>query len=97
MGILVREIITGYFHQLNTHVIKVDLADEQLINGDRSKIKQVIRNLLSDAIKYPPGKSAVKTVSKIRGNLLEVSVCDSGSGISNAHQEKLNRVYTAYN
>ncbi|HEY61312.1 MAG TPA: GAF domain-containing sensor histidine kinase [Anaerolineae bacterium] len=68
-------------------------ADDLIIEGDRDKIKQVILNLLSNALKYnqPGGKILVQTKSK--GNFAELSITDTGPGIP---QEHLNYIFNKF-
>jgi len=66
---------------------------------DRRKIKQIVFNLLSNAVKFTPdGGSVYLRVHKITNkkmdassneNFLEISVSDTGIGISDADQKKL--------
>jgi len=62
------------------------------VNGDRGKIKQVLLNLMTNAIKYnrPDGKIFVKTrVSDDNHNMVEVAVEDTGYGISKENQKQM--------
>ena len=69
-------------------------GDYPLVN-DRAIINTVLRNLISNAIKYTPqyGKITV-SVKKTNDNMYQVSVKDSGMGISEADLEKLFRLDT---
>ncbi len=59
-------------------------VDERIgdFRGDERKIKQVLLNLLSNAIKFTPegGRVAVRAVPK--GDVIEISVVDTGVGIA---------------
>ena len=64
--------------------IKV-FADKEMING-------VIRNLVSNAIKFTPTGGSLTIKSRDLGNYHEVSVCDTGVGISEKDIEKLFKI-----
>jgi signal transduction histidine kinase len=61
--------------------LKPECADQVPVEGDRSRLKQVLVNLLDNAIKYTPtgGKVIVRTRSIVDRAVLEV--IDSGIGI----------------
>jgi heavy metal sensor kinase len=61
--------------------VSCDAAQPVLVDGDRSRLKQVVVNLLDNAIKYTPEKGRIQLrVAAVNGHaLLEVS--DSGIGI----------------
>jgi heavy metal sensor kinase len=61
--------------------VSCDAAQTVLVDGDRSRIKQVVVNLLDNAIKYTPEKGRIQLrVAAVDGHAtLEVS--DSGIGI----------------
>jgi heavy metal sensor kinase len=61
--------------------VSCDAAQPVLVDGDRSRLKQVVVNLLDNAIKYTPEKGRIQLrVATVDGNaMLEVS--DNGIGI----------------
>jgi signal transduction histidine kinase/ActR/RegA family two-component response regulator len=64
------------------HALAVDLPPEPVpVEGDRTRLIQVLVNLLNNSAKYtPPGGRITLTVSR-NGVSAEVSVRDNGSGI----------------
>ncbi|MBI5182584.1 MAG: GAF domain-containing sensor histidine kinase, partial [Nitrospirae bacterium] len=72
------------------YVLEIDgdiVADEQ-------KIRQVLLNLLSNAFKFTPDRGSVyvyarKAQDEAAGSFIEISVVDSGIGISEEDKEKL--------
>ena len=76
--------------------IKIDLPSKMLIYADNSMISTILRNLISNAIKFtiPGGEifiSAEKTLDEVT-----VSVSDTGIGISKVSIEKLFRIGENY-
>lgn len=59
------------------------------INVDKSRLKQVLINLCSNAIKYTPKGSATITTIIKDENMIEIKVTDTGLGMSAAAREKL--------
>ena len=57
------------------------------IRGDERKIKQVLLNLLSNAIKFTPDGGRIDVRARAQGNLLEISVSDTGVGIAPEDQQ----------
>jgi len=82
-------------------VVEVD-PDTGTIPVDHSRLRQVITNLLDNAIKYSPEHSAVsvamRRVPGQRGEHIEVTVSDHGPGIPVAQREavfqRFNRLHT---
>ncbi|WMW22565.1 PAS domain S-box protein [Methanolobus mangrovi] len=60
-----------------------------LINADRSKLKQVLYNIIGNAIKFSPENGKVQVDVSTKDNMLNVSIKDSGIGISRDDQVKL--------
>jgi two-component system, NtrC family, sensor kinase len=58
-----------------------------LIRGDERKVKQVLLNLLSNALKFTPEGGRIDVGASLREQAAEVSVADTGIGIAPADQE----------
>jgi signal transduction histidine kinase len=58
-----------------------------IIGGDERKVKQVLLNLLSNALKFTPGGGRIDVQAGLRDDLAEISVTDSGVGIAPEDQE----------
>jgi two-component system, cell cycle sensor histidine kinase PleC len=71
-------------YSLRRHVaLKVEIADYvKMVKLDAKRMKQVMTNLISNAIKYSPEKTEVKIICKNNGNFLEISVADQGFGMT---------------
>lgn len=61
----------------------------QVVQADRSRLKQVFLNLLSNAIKYNHPQGTVAVSGHLRGDQLEVRFSDSGYGIDQAQLSQL--------
>jgi signal transduction histidine kinase len=64
-------------------------VDERVatIRGDERKVKQVLLNLLSNAIQFTPEGGRVDVHADVNDGLVEVSVTDTGIGIAPEDQE----------
>lgn len=60
-----------------------------LVGGDRERLKQVLVNLIDNAIKYTPRDGRVIVDVGTNGELGFISVQDSGIGIDPNHQDKV--------
>jgi two-component system, NtrC family, sensor kinase len=63
--------------------------DERLgtICGDERKVKQVLLNLLSNALKFTPEGGEIDVTARLHDHLAEVSVADTGIGIAPTDQD----------
>ena len=63
--------------------------DERLgvLSGDERKVKQVLLNLLSNALKFTPEGGRIDVGARLHDHVAEVSVADSGIGIAPADQD----------
>ena len=73
---------------------KIDLkylpADEKLIvHADNDMIKTIIRNFLSNAVKFTPEGKAIEVFYKREGDFARISVRDYGVGISSERVESI--------
>src|SRR5262245_46446623 len=57
--------------------------------GDERKIKQIVLNLLSNAVKFTPEEERIGINAKQADGSVEISVSDTGIGISPEDQAKI--------
>jgi len=72
------------------HGIKLDQAlDGQIgtVRADERKVKQVLLNLLSNALKFTPEGGHVEVRVAARDGMAEIAVTDTGVGIAPEDQE----------
>jgi PAS domain S-box-containing protein len=61
--------------------------------ADPEKMQQIVLNLLSNAVKFTDEGGTITLSSRIAGNCVEISVTDTGAGIS---PEKLERIFDPF-
>ncbi len=61
--------------------------DDIVIRADERKLRQVVFNLLSNAVKFTPAGGHVDVAARLTGDVVEVDVADTGSGIAQEDQE----------
>jgi len=69
--------------------VEVFVSEEHYVRADRDQLYVVIRNLLSNAMKFTPEKGSIYISSKKQRGEMVISVRDSGIGIPEAMREKL--------
>jgi signal transduction histidine kinase len=81
------DAVTGFIAMLNEagrfkgHTLSVD-AEPVWVNGDVTRLHQVVVNLLGNAIKYTPAGGSIHVSVKCEGDDAVLRVRDSGIGIS---------------
>jgi two-component system, NarL family, sensor histidine kinase BarA len=75
----------------NLHLELDMAADLPAMHADAGKVRQILYNLLSNAIKYTPegGTIRLETTARNDGNLIVLTVSDTGPGIAAEDQEKI--------
>jgi cell cycle sensor histidine kinase DivJ len=63
------------------------------VSADRRALKQIVLNLVSNALKFTPAGGQVNVIARGQGELLEIIVADTGVGISPADLERLGKPY----
>ncbi len=72
--------------------IKRTLPEDLTITADKNMIKTILRNLISNAIKFTHKNGKVEINARIDNEYAEVSVSDNGIGMSKETMSKLFRV-----
>jgi PAS domain S-box-containing protein len=95
LSAIIREISNELMYSIRERNIVLNLAlpDSFFIDIDKVRIEQVIMNLLSNAIKNTPPKGEIKINLKKIENSAELSIRDTGIGIS---QEEMNMLFTRF-
>ena len=75
---------------LSTHPVRVALpADLPLLEFDAVLLERVFCNLLENAAKYSPDGAKIEIAARPLGTLVEISVCDHGTGFPGGSKDKL--------
>jgi PAS domain S-box-containing protein len=83
----VQEVVSRFSFEIGPH-LQVTATGPAVGNWDRSRLEQVISNLVSNAIKYGSGKPVELSVVDA-GNAVELIVQDHGIGIEAAKLERI--------
>ena len=81
-------IITGAATEKNI-AISADVADNLHVDVDKRALKQVLLNLLANAVKFTPDNGTVTLKARPRGDKVRFEVADTGIGISERDIERL--------
>ncbi|QKY69655.1 two-component system histidine kinase PnpS [Lentibacillus sp. CBA3610] len=73
--------------------LKVDVQNEITLEADAQQVKQIIINLLSNAISYTPENGAVHLRIMDEGDYIHIQVSDNGIGIS---EEAIPRIFERF-
>ncbi len=87
LAALIQETIAALRSQADAGGVKIAFGEPTaaiLLNIDPERIRQVISNLVSNAVRYSPQGSAVRVTLSNEGGGARVSVADSGPGIAAA-------------
>ena len=72
---------------------RITQADGRYVRADRQRLKQVLLNLLANAVRYNRDGGAVTLSDEARGDRLRIQVTDTGPGIS---PEGLDRLFVPF-
>jgi K+-sensing histidine kinase KdpD len=80
---IAREAAEEMQHRTDIHRIVVDIPPSfPIVDADPRRIKQVMRNILDNAIKYSPNGGLIMIRGQVRATDVVISVSDQGVGIS---------------
>jgi PAS domain S-box-containing protein len=78
----------------DAHRFVVDLPGETTTaEADPERLRQVLQNLIDNAVKFSPGGGTVTVAARRRAGTVDVSVSDEGIGIPSAEQTRIFRKF----
>lgn len=88
---LVVEVLQPFLDTSPDHRFELEglLADLPPVHADRFRLAQVLRNLVSNAVKYSPEGGRITLRGQITGDALQISVQDDGIGMTADQQSHL--------
>ena len=92
VGAVVSEVVSAAKQslKLDDHQLEVELPPEPLtVDADRDKLRQIVMDLVENAVKYSPGGGVVRVAARRHDDAVEVSVEDEGIGIPQVQQTRI--------
>lgn len=90
LGHVLRTAVDGEQARAASHRFVLDVEPSlPLVLGDPTYVEQVVRNFLSNAVKYSPPGSSVSIASRRSARGVEVEVLDEGPGLGDGPSERL--------
>ena len=86
---LVKDFVADYQPLLAIHRLLLEGSTGKLIAADKTRLKQVLDNLVSNAVKYSPEGGEIKIKLTPEKNGVSFSVQDFGLGIPENEKEKI--------
>lgn len=90
---IIEEIIEDFYTLIKAGKISVNF---EIINGplpkietDTEKVKRILINLFSNAVRYTPGGGKIRIEAEKNRSFLKISVADTGVGIGREDQKKI--------
>ncbi|ORE93358.1 Alkaline phosphatase synthesis sensor protein phor [Stappia sp. 22II-S9-Z10] len=92
-----RQVLDGLKDRLQEAAIQVELdlaSDAKSFAGDETRVRQVLFNLVSNAVTHSPSGGTVTVTARRDGDFVALSVRDRGPGIS---EDKAEAVFERFN
>ncbi len=90
-----KDLLEQNAKEKNIHLAN-DVEPDTFVYADKDMIATVIRNLMTNALKYTPYGGKVTITSKNAGDFTETWISDTGAGIGKEDMDKLFRIDTKY-
>ncbi len=93
------EIVTGFEPLASMHGVKIETSLERglVANVDRAAMRQMLLNLLDNAVRYGPDGQTVKVTTESHNGTWRLIVEDQGKGIPTAERERIFEPYYRMN
>lgn len=88
----IRSCASAFEVEARNRNVSVELAIGDLppsVEIDDTRVRQILTNLLSNALKFSPVGGRIRIRTERNGPILEVSISDSGKGVAPQHREHI--------
>ncbi|PCI40651.1 MAG: hypothetical protein COB53_00565 [Elusimicrobia bacterium] len=80
-----------------TITLNLPAGDKLTMAADPNRLKQIINNLITNAVKFTPSGGTIAVSGRLRGKKIEVTVSDTGCGMSENQVERIfDRFYQVF-
>jgi len=96
LGELIREVMSDLEPMAESSDIRLEIdlpRDEVLVHADHLRVTQILRNLISNSIKYNVESGWIRVTALRKGAWAQISIADGGIGMS---QEELAVLFQPY-
>ena len=95
LGDIVADSVASFEPTARVHDISIETitTGELPISADGFRLRQVVDNLVSNAIKYTPGGGDVRVIAALDEGMVSLTVADSGIGV---HEDELPKLLSPY-
>jgi signal transduction histidine kinase len=90
-----KALLTAQAHNKKISLVNTSLGAVQ-VQADRNSVNTVVRNLISNAIKFTPPEGKIELGVKLSSDMVIVSIADNGVGMSKEIMSKLFRIDTKH-
>jgi PAS domain S-box-containing protein len=94
-----RDVVTDVVTTAQREIVNggrfvIDVPEEPLdAAADRDKVRQILTNLIDNAVKFSPQGGTVTIAARRAGDAVQVRVVDEGSGVPAGEQERIFRKF----
>ncbi len=98
LSTLVKELVKSLYSSANIKslTIEINIDDKLMVYSDMFVLETVLRNLISNAIKFTPSKGLIQIISEVRNDEVLLYVKDNGIGIPQEILLNLFKIDTIY-
>jgi PAS domain S-box-containing protein len=98
LSVLIEEMTNLYKESAITKNIKIttEIPEKIIVSADKYMIETIIRNLISNAIKFTHRRGAIKIEGETKGDFAQVAFIDNGVGISKDNLKDLFKIDEQY-
>lgn len=85
-----------YYAKGKNIALHCSVSNDLEVKADFQMLKTVLRNLITNAIKFTPPGGKIEVFAEKKGNMAEITVSDNGVGIEPDIQENLFKDFSAF-